>query len=99
MLGFKIILTKSYIVRVHRETVFFYKFLKRRAVKAYKAVKCGDRIGYVVFNSERFGLFKRRLACFDGVYNIFLDGGKLSISYIAVNYVYFCGADYRAFAL
>ena len=58
VLGFEIILTKRYIVRVHRETVFFHKFLKRRAVKTYKAVKCGDRIRYVVFNSKRFGLFE-----------------------------------------
>ena len=99
MFGYKVFLTKGYIVRVHCKTVFFYKRFKSRAVKRHKAVKRRNRFRNIVSDGQCCGLRKRRLARFNGVYNMFFYCFKFFFRNISVKHINLRGADNGTVAL
>ncbi len=97
--GFKILLTKSYIVYIHCKPVGFNKILQALAVKRYKSVKRSYLSRYLILDVKRARLVKRSLACLHRVYNILFDFRKLCFIEIAVQNVYLCGTHKRTLSL
>ena len=99
LFGDKVFLAESDIIRIHGKPHVFDKLFKTGAVKTDKAVQGGYRGGQRIIHLQRFGLFHRCFAAFDGVDDILLDAGEILFGNRTLNDVNVRGVNVGTLAL